>query len=510
MAATNHYASGRAWESVGYTTNGEADDWGWGDERVVSVTIEVGASSDGFWPSPSRILPIAKESAWPARYLAMAVGPMLQVDTVGVTAEPSGTAAAVRLALQNNGLAPYTKEHLVCVHAAPPGLSLAPSDQWAAADASNAASRACVTIPALAARAYAQLPPLSISWDKSARWISLGLTVHEPLLRADLADAVATAGAAHASGGGEGAAEGSGSLKRAIRRAFSFGSGASSSSSSSSSSSVEEPVSGALEAPPPAAQTFGVQILNSMQTLKECDELCLCNSADAEKVAFSHECRAAIAPASHCRVAKAAHAGVNWASGVVDEHFRFVATSYSRGGRCTVSSTKRDTLLAVYATCARFGSQSALGFANSEGGRTATVSFPCTAGESYYLFWNAEYMPGALVLMPRVAVTPSRHLLPSLPPIIPWRLLQSPALPHAWCGAGRGALQALNAAACVCEQGASPSASPSRVPAATACEHTGCATCCASATRAGANAIDSVVGGGGDAVTQRWLDDLIT
>ena len=42
MAATNHYASGRAWESVGYTTNGEADDWGWGDMHAASLTIEVG------------------------------------------------------------------------------------------------------------------------------------------------------------------------------------------------------------------------------------------------------------------------------------------------------------------------------------------------------------------------------------------------------------------------------------------------------------------------------------
>ena len=31
---------------------------------------------------------------------------------------------------------------------------------------------------------------------------------------------------------------------------------------------------------------------------------------------------------------------------------------------------------------------------DSEGGRIASVSFPCTAGESYYIFWNAEYVPG--------------------------------------------------------------------------------------------------------------------
>ena len=28
------------WESVGYTTNGEADDWGWGVAAAVSLIIE--------------------------------------------------------------------------------------------------------------------------------------------------------------------------------------------------------------------------------------------------------------------------------------------------------------------------------------------------------------------------------------------------------------------------------------------------------------------------------------
>ena len=99
-------------------------------------------------------------------------------------------------------------------------------------------------------------------------------------------------------------------------------------------------------------------------------------------------------PGSHCKVAKPAHTGANWGSGVVDEYFLYVASQYTSGGRCTVTSTKRDTLIAAYATCGRFGAQAPLGFANSENGRQASISFPCEAGTSYYLFWNAEYMPG--------------------------------------------------------------------------------------------------------------------
>ena len=58
----------RAWESVGYMTNGEADDWGWGEEHAVSLTLEVGSSKDSFWPSPSRVGPIAAETVLSATY----------------------------------------------------------------------------------------------------------------------------------------------------------------------------------------------------------------------------------------------------------------------------------------------------------------------------------------------------------------------------------------------------------------------------------------------------------
>ena len=82
------------------------------------------------------------------------------------------------------------------------------------------------------------------------------------------------------------------------------------------------------------------------------------------------------------------------ASGVVDEYFVYKATGYASGGRCQVVSTHADTLLAVYASCGRHGALDPLGFANSESGRHADVTFDCLAGTSYFIFWNAEYMPG--------------------------------------------------------------------------------------------------------------------
>ena len=38
-------------ETVGYTVNGEADDWFYGQEGIFAYTPEVGNSNDGFWPS---------------------------------------------------------------------------------------------------------------------------------------------------------------------------------------------------------------------------------------------------------------------------------------------------------------------------------------------------------------------------------------------------------------------------------------------------------------------------
>ena len=412
MAATNKYAAGRAWESVGYTTNGEADDWGWGDVKAVSLTIEVGSSNDGFWPSPNRILPIAQESAWPARYLAWAAGPMLQIDGVQITPDASnGNGGELKITLQNNGLGAFSSGHRVCAHSAHGSTSLRPAAGWT--PSAEAGRSACLTLPAINARSYKPLPALSLSWSSSSlHWIPLYLIVHPPEPNEAERAAITAAETALSSddgqgsrhmksaraltatsgGGGMGGGGGGGGVMAAARRSLFSLTGGSSSSSSSDNLVLDAEV----PTPLPSGRTvdsFRLRIHNAPSTLRGCDELCMCNSADNVRIDVSHECRSTIAPGSHCKLAKPAHIGTNWASGVVDEMFVFTAASYSRGGKCKVESTKRDTLIAVYASCARFGAQSPLGFQNSERS-TATVEFPCTAGQSYYLFWNAEYTPG--------------------------------------------------------------------------------------------------------------------
>ena len=58
----NAYSAGRDLETVGYTTRGNSDDWAYHEHDALAFTPEVGAITDGFWPSPLRIIPHAQEN----------------------------------------------------------------------------------------------------------------------------------------------------------------------------------------------------------------------------------------------------------------------------------------------------------------------------------------------------------------------------------------------------------------------------------------------------------------
>lgn len=65
----NGYIYGTGDETVGYITNGDSDDWMYGEQtqknKIISMTPEVGNQNDGFWPSQARILPLARENLFP-------------------------------------------------------------------------------------------------------------------------------------------------------------------------------------------------------------------------------------------------------------------------------------------------------------------------------------------------------------------------------------------------------------------------------------------------------------
>ena len=78
MTLYNNYLLGTGIETVGYTVNGEACDWMYGAEGIITYTPEIGNQSDGFWPSSSRIVPLAEQNLHPNKFVAIAAGPMYE------------------------------------------------------------------------------------------------------------------------------------------------------------------------------------------------------------------------------------------------------------------------------------------------------------------------------------------------------------------------------------------------------------------------------------------------
>ncbi len=87
MTQDNNYTYGPGSTTI-YPTNGGSDDYMFGDtegkNKIFSYTPELGSSSDGFWPSQSRIVPICQENVLQdllAAYLAGNYGSLFETSS---------------------------------------------------------------------------------------------------------------------------------------------------------------------------------------------------------------------------------------------------------------------------------------------------------------------------------------------------------------------------------------------------------------------------------------------
>jgi hypothetical protein len=105
MTQYNGYLFGTGIETVGYTVNGEACDWMYGEHGIYAYTPEVGNNSDGFWPATSRIVPLAEENLFPNKFAAWAVGAKHEIDfTIQNGIFLQGNSYGSNLSLYNSGL----------------------------------------------------------------------------------------------------------------------------------------------------------------------------------------------------------------------------------------------------------------------------------------------------------------------------------------------------------------------------------------------------------------------
>jgi hypothetical protein len=105
MTQYNGYLLGTGIETVGYTVNGEACDWMYGEHGIFAYTPEIGNSSDGFWPSTIRIVPLAEENLFPNQFVAWSVGARYTIEfSVAEGPYLSGETYSTSLSIINTGL----------------------------------------------------------------------------------------------------------------------------------------------------------------------------------------------------------------------------------------------------------------------------------------------------------------------------------------------------------------------------------------------------------------------
>ena len=78
LTELNNYQFGTGMQTINYFTNGDADDWMYGEQvtkdKIFAMTPEIGSYTDNFWPAQERILPLAEEHLYPNIFLAYAAG----------------------------------------------------------------------------------------------------------------------------------------------------------------------------------------------------------------------------------------------------------------------------------------------------------------------------------------------------------------------------------------------------------------------------------------------------
>ena len=103
----NYYPYGTGGFTIGYTTNGDSDDWMYGDTemkpRIFAMTPEVGSADDGFWPLPSRIPTLADANLEANLRFVRCAGPYFAIDSREVDPIVDGDTWKVNVLLVNVG-----------------------------------------------------------------------------------------------------------------------------------------------------------------------------------------------------------------------------------------------------------------------------------------------------------------------------------------------------------------------------------------------------------------------
>ncbi len=128
LTAFTHYTYGTGSQTVGYVTNGDSDDWMYGDTlakpKVFSMTPEIGTFSDYFWPVQARILPLAQENLSANLFLAHFAGQFTAINSAESKPARIGDTVRINLTFQNKGVASSTALSSIELMSATPTLEI--------------------------------------------------------------------------------------------------------------------------------------------------------------------------------------------------------------------------------------------------------------------------------------------------------------------------------------------------------------------------------------------------
>ena len=106
MTHYNGYLVGTGIETVGYTVNGDAVDWSYGNAGLLSYTPEIGSFVDNFWPSEDRVIPLCQDQIYSNSIFAMVAGSdYIIYDKLYNNMYPSiNDTISISLVIQNRGI----------------------------------------------------------------------------------------------------------------------------------------------------------------------------------------------------------------------------------------------------------------------------------------------------------------------------------------------------------------------------------------------------------------------
>lgn len=123
LTTDNNYLFGTGDQTVGYVTNGDSDDWMYGEQtakpKILSMTPEAGEASDGFWPAQSNIINICKVNISQNIYMAHLAGKYAIIEDTSPL-----------VINQQNGYFKYDIQRLGLDNPAVYTASIIPLDSW--------------------------------------------------------------------------------------------------------------------------------------------------------------------------------------------------------------------------------------------------------------------------------------------------------------------------------------------------------------------------------------------